>query len=129
MSDVIDFLEKLGQDSTLRHATGAQLQSELSDVDPLLRAALIAGDRNAIEALLGADNNVCCMINVPQEEEASLVTRDNVCCMIYAPMQEEEASPSTRDDDVARQAADNVCCLVFAPLQEEEEPAPLQRSA
>jgi hypothetical protein len=68
MSDVIDFLERLGQDSTLRHATGEQLQGALSDVEPQLRAALMAGDRKVIEALVGT-NNVCCMIFAPLQEE------------------------------------------------------------
>jgi len=69
MADVIDFLEKLGQDSALRHATGAQLEGALSDLDPQLRAAVLAGDRQAIEATLGNGSIVCCMVYVPLEEQ------------------------------------------------------------
>jgi hypothetical protein len=89
MSDVIDFLEKLGQDSTLRHATGAQLQGAMSDLDPQLRAALMAGDRQTIEALLGTDN-VCCLVNAPMQGDEADPGKRNVCCMIFAPLQEEE---------------------------------------
>lgn len=67
MTDVIDFLERLGQDAKLRRApletalTGAGLSTEV-------RAALMARDQRSLEALLGT-SNVCCMINAPVEEE------------------------------------------------------------
>lgn len=101
MSDVIDFLEKLGQDSALRHATGAQLEGVLADagLSPPIRVALANRDTDALVALLSS-GNVCCLINAPleeQEEESSpervAATRSNgniVCCMIYAPLEEQE---------------------------------------
>jgi hypothetical protein len=71
MSDVIDFLEKLGQDSALRYASRIQLEGALESarLDPQLQAAVMAGDREAIEAILGDGSNVCCMIFAPLEEE------------------------------------------------------------
>jgi hypothetical protein len=65
MSDVIDFLEKLGQDSALRHAS---LDSVLAQarVSPEVRAALASRDAGALAELLGG--NVCCMIFAPLEE-------------------------------------------------------------
>ena len=69
MSDVIDFLEKLGQDSTLRHASRAELDGALTQarLNPQVRAALASGDARALELLLSA-GNVCCLIHVPLEE-------------------------------------------------------------
>ena len=67
MSDVIDFLERMGRDATLRRAPleralhGAGLSVEV-------RAALANRDQHSLEALLGV-GNVCCLINAPIEEE------------------------------------------------------------
>ena len=74
MSDIIDFLERLGQDSGLRHAPRAQIDQASSGVQmsPQVRAALANRDQRLLETLLGTDN-VCCLINVPvwgEDEEA-----------------------------------------------------------
>lgn len=103
MSDVIEFLERMGQDSALRHASPAQLATALSSAgfSPQMQAALLGTDQRAVEGILGADTNICCMINVPMEEEeedesherrtiVSLLGSDNVCCMIYVPLEEQE---------------------------------------
>jgi hypothetical protein len=67
MSDVIDFLERMGQDSQLRHAPEGALQSALrvARMSPELQAALLQGDQAGIEAVLGINTNVCCMIYIP----------------------------------------------------------------
>ena len=67
MSDVIDFLEKMGQDAALRYAPleGALAQAQLS---PEVRAALASGDQHALKTLLGS-GNVCCMVFAPLEEQ------------------------------------------------------------
>ena len=46
MSNVIDFLERLGQDSGLRHAPEAVLERALSEAHmiPELRAAILGGN-------------------------------------------------------------------------------------
>jgi|SRR5580692_4460286 hypothetical protein len=71
MSDVIDFIERLGQDSTLRYASRQVVDRVLSDaqVTPEMRIALASGDQRLLETLLGAPTNVCCMINAPLGEE------------------------------------------------------------
>jgi hypothetical protein len=70
MSDVIDFLEKMGQDPALRYASRAALDSALAQarLSPQVREALASGDQRALESLLGSDN-VCCMIYAPLEEQ------------------------------------------------------------
>jgi TATA-binding protein-associated factor Taf7 len=71
VSNVIDFLERFGQDAGLRHATSDAVAEALKSagIDPELRAAILANDQRALEALLGADTNVCCMTNKPEDEE------------------------------------------------------------
>ena len=71
MSDVIDFLERIGQDSDLCDASGEMLEEALRNagIDPALRAALLGADRPALDALLGAQSNVCCLIWKEDEEE------------------------------------------------------------
>ena len=79
MADIIEFLERLGRDASLRHAPAAVLEQALRDaqIDSQLRAALMRGDKAEVEAMLGV-NNVCCMIFAPSpdaEEKESEETR------------------------------------------------------
>jgi hypothetical protein len=71
MSNVIDFLERLGQDSSLRYASSAVLEGAAREgqMTPQLWAALKACDRSVIESVLGANSNVCCMTHAPIEGE------------------------------------------------------------
>ena len=71
MSEVIDFLEKVGQDARLRYAGTPELAKALaeSSVTPAERLALLAGDGKGLEALVGAQANVCCIVAPGKEEE------------------------------------------------------------
>lgn len=71
MSNVIDFLERLGQDAQLRSASGDEIEAALRDAGITLdvRQAILGDDRRALEALLGADGNVCCVVFKEDEEE------------------------------------------------------------
>ena len=71
MSNVIDFLQRLGQDANLRHATRTELALALAEagIDPALREALLGSDQRKLESLLGADTNVCAMIHPNKKEE------------------------------------------------------------
>jgi hypothetical protein len=70
MSNVIDFIEKLGQDAQLRYATRTEVEQAMrgAQIDPEIRAAILCHDQPRLEALLGANTNVCCMIYSPREE-------------------------------------------------------------
>ena len=70
MSNVIDFLERVGQDAQLRHASLDELELVLANakIDPDLRAAILAKDQARLEVLLGSIN-VCCMIDPAKEDE------------------------------------------------------------
>ena len=71
MSNVIDFLERLGQDADLRHAADEAVAEALRNagIEPAVQAAVLDKDQRALEALLGADTNVCCMVYKEDEEE------------------------------------------------------------
>jgi hypothetical protein len=71
MSNVIDFLEKWGQDSQLRHAASAELEQALlgAGIEPAARAAILGADRCTLESLLGARSRIVCAVLAPEEEE------------------------------------------------------------
>jgi hypothetical protein len=61
MSNVIDFLERMGQNAQLRHGSQSELEHALAavEIDQELQAAILAKDHGRLEALLG-QVNVCC---------------------------------------------------------------------
>jgi hypothetical protein len=71
LSNVIDFLERMGQDARLREATGAELDAALTQagIEPALRTAMFVEDSRALESLLGVTPSMCCLINKEDEEE------------------------------------------------------------
>jgi hypothetical protein len=71
MSDIIDFLENVGRDARLRHAQGAALQSALAaaGIGDAVRIAITDGDPLRLQTLLGANPNVCCLVEEPKREE------------------------------------------------------------
>lgn len=71
MSNVIDFLERLGKDAQLRHAPDSALEQALinAQIDPAVREAILLRDQRRLEDLLGANANVCCVIYAPMQEE------------------------------------------------------------
>jgi hypothetical protein len=85
MSDVISFLESVGQDAALRHAPKAELELALikARIDPALQAAVLCQDQQQLEALLGATTNVCCGVFPGKEED-----------------DETEEEPSKDDDEI-----------------------------
>jgi hypothetical protein len=71
VSNVIDFLERFGQDAQLRHATGDLLEEAIRNagLDPELKAAILGKDSRALEKLIGVVPNVCCAVFKEDEEE------------------------------------------------------------
>jgi hypothetical protein len=71
MTDAIEFLEQLGRNARLRHAPTAELEQALAatEIDPELRSALLSDDPLRLGELLGAQPNICCLIEKPDEEE------------------------------------------------------------
>jgi len=85
MSNVISFLETMGQDAQLRHATSNELELALTDahISPELQEALLQSDQAQLEALLGARINIVCSVFPGKEDD-----------------EEEEESPSQDDDEI-----------------------------
>jgi hypothetical protein len=71
MSNIVDFIARLGQDSHLRYAASSDVERELqrAGIPSELQAALLAADPRRLEALLGVQSNVCCMVHAPDDEE------------------------------------------------------------
>ncbi len=71
MSNVIDFLERFGQNASLRYATSDAVAEALkkAGIDPALQAAILDKDQHKLEAFLGANTNVCCMVHSPDDDE------------------------------------------------------------
>jgi hypothetical protein len=71
VSNLIEFLERIGQDSDLRYAGSEMLEEALREagIDPALRAAILGKDQRVIEDLIGAQPNICCTVHREDEEE------------------------------------------------------------
>jgi hypothetical protein len=69
MSDVIDFLERMGQDSQLRHGSQDEVELALAsaEIAPELQSAILAKDQTRLETLLG--QAPLCVVLWPGEEE------------------------------------------------------------
>lgn len=71
MPNVIDFLERMGRDASLRYAPSDAVERALTraEIDPALRVAVLGDDPSRLEALLGAVPNVCSIIRPAKEED------------------------------------------------------------
>ena len=71
MSNVIELLERFGQDADMRYASEDVIAEALGNagIEPQLQSAILNKDQGPLEALLGADTNVCCMVHTPDDEE------------------------------------------------------------
>jgi hypothetical protein len=70
MSNVIELLERIGQDAGLRNGGPAAVANFLNaaNLGARERAAIGSGDRAQIEAMVNAKGNVCCIL-APVEDE------------------------------------------------------------
>jgi hypothetical protein len=71
MSNVVEFLERIGQDSSLRDVARVDLKQALNDaeIDPAVQTAIINGDGKRLEELLSAKSNVCAIVFTTQEDD------------------------------------------------------------
>lgn len=77
MVNVLEFLERVGRDSRLRHASSAELTAAMTpEIDPELKTALLTRDTAALERLLGARTNVVCGM-APAEDDAPEKDKDD----------------------------------------------------
>lgn len=90
MSNVIDLIERMGQDARLRHASTGDVELALAQaqVDPEIKAAILARDQQRLEALLKG-RNVCLALCPAEEEEGDGA----------------EEAPSRDDDEIPSESA------------------------
>lgn len=64
MSNVIDFLEMIGQNANLRHATRAQMETALvhAQIAADMQTAILEHDQEQLQVLVGASNTCCLLI-------------------------------------------------------------------
>lgn len=89
MSNVIAFLETMGQDAELRHAGRSELYRELTErqVDSDAQWAILRGDCQRLELLLDAPTIICVGIQPGEDDE------------------EDEKEPSRDDDEISVQVS------------------------
>lgn len=71
MCEIIDFLERMGTDAQLQGASAVDLEAALvgAGLTSPLWASICRMDRGALESLLGARSNVCCLVYSPDKED------------------------------------------------------------
>jgi hypothetical protein len=71
VSNVVDFLQRAGEDSQLRYAGCGGLEQALAETNiaPALREALLKGDATRLATLLGSRLDMCGFVFAPQDEE------------------------------------------------------------
>jgi len=71
VTEIIDFLQKLGQDAQLRHAGYGEIRAALAAarIDKVAADAILAGDERTLAQYLAAPSEVCCLIFVPRRED------------------------------------------------------------
>ncbi len=71
MQDVISFLDRLGRDAALKHATLGKLDEVMRSegLEPTIRSAILRKDAQDLATLVGADKDLCCMIAIPGEDD------------------------------------------------------------
>ena len=82
MSNIISFLERVGQDAELRCAgkTGMAAALTAAQVDAEAFSAILNGDRDHLEQLLDARSNLVCAVfpakDEPDQDEAPVPEED-----------------------------------------------------
>ncbi|MEO5596968.1 MAG: hypothetical protein ABIQ97_07455 [Lysobacteraceae bacterium] len=81
MSEVIAFLQQLGQSATLRHATKSTLYAALNAqaVDQTAQWAIMGGDVARLAALLSASTGLMCILAVAEDDGEQAAAQQDVC--------------------------------------------------
>ena len=79
MSNVVDFLQRAGEDSQLRYASSSGLEQALAqtNIDPALREALLNGDAARLARLVGSNQEMCGFIFAPQDQDDEQEEQDS----------------------------------------------------
>jgi hypothetical protein len=71
VSDIIDFIERMGADAQLRGASAGELEEALEQagLDAASWTSMMGMTQSQLESVLGARSNVCSLVYSPQKEE------------------------------------------------------------
>lgn len=80
MSNLIGFLEHVGQDTKLRYAAKETLESALVNAGLAADAcaAILAGDRDRLALLVGATKPVCVCLSPDEDDDADESGEDEI---------------------------------------------------
>ncbi|TLU66813.1 hypothetical protein FE810_04715 [Thalassotalea litorea] len=72
MSNVIQLLERLGEEANLSEHTLENLQKQMANLElsELTQEAILQGDPQALESLLGLSPNLCNIVHQDDDEES-----------------------------------------------------------
>ncbi len=81
MSEVIGFLQEMGQSATLRHATKSSLYKALNaqGVDQTAQWAIIGGDVARLTAVLSASTGLICILAVAEDDGEQAAAQQDIC--------------------------------------------------
>ena len=96
VSAIMEFLERMGRDAALRGASATEIEEALiqAGLPSDLWATLSSLEADALESLLGARSNVCCLIYSPDKEDEEEEEEEEP--------PEEEAEEEEKDDKVKK---------------------------
>src|ERR1700730_14657327 len=96
VSAIIDFLERMGRDAPLRGASATDIQDALiqAGLPSNLWTVISSLEPGALESLVGARANVCCLIFNPDKEDEEEEEEE--------PPEEEAEEEEQKDDKVKK---------------------------
>lgn len=96
VSAIIDFLERMGRDAPLRGAAASEIEDTLiqAGLPSNLWTVISSLEPGALESLVGAQPNVCCLIYSPDKEEEEEEEEE--------PPEEETEEEEVKDDKVKK---------------------------
>ena len=71
MSNVIEFLERMGSDAGWRGGQVSDVELAIADstLAPAIKAALLARDSESLRVLIDGASNLCCLVHNPDDDE------------------------------------------------------------
>jgi hypothetical protein len=97
VSAIIEFLERMGRDASLRGASATEIQDALiqAGLPPDLWTVISNPQPGALESLVGARSNVCCLVFNPDKEDEEEEEEEE-------PPEEEAEEEEVKDDKVKK---------------------------
>ena len=97
VSAIIEFLERMGRDASLRGAAATEIQDALiqAGLPSDLWTVISNPEPGELESLVGARANVCCLIYSPDKEDEEEEEEEE-------PPEEEDEEEEVKDDKVKK---------------------------